>query len=196
MKLERIEAEKECWKRIEEQEKGKFLPYIFRRRLFPSILYFPTGSFAPETQLIPLFQNVCAMHTMPDVMKPSIRKIAELSLSDELLIRNQEDIFEETGEIIVVDRVPAPLSQTNNSLSNLYPDADPYYELFCPAKMRGKLRHVLIQAGFLRKNALRLTDTLPEMETIILRDEKTAIFPVFEDILEGLLFVRVYPCMN
>jgi len=130
------------------------------------------------------------------MMKPSIRKIAELSLSDGLLIRNQEEIFQETGKIIVVDRVPAPLSPTNNSLSSLYPDADPYYELFYPAKMGGKLRRVLIQAGFLRKSGLRLTDTLPEMETIILRDEKTVIFPVFDDVLEGLLFVRVYPCMN
>lgn len=196
MQLVRIDVQKECWRRIPEVEKELFLPVVFRRKLFPRVLYFPAGSFAAETQLIPLFIHVCAMHTMPDMMGVAARKVAELSLSDKLLIRNQDEIFEETGKVVVVEQVPSPLSAANNSLSNLYPDADPYYELFCPAKMGGKLRHVLIQAGFLRKSGLRLTDTLPEMETIILRDEKTAIFPVFEDILEGLLFVRVYPCMN
>lgn len=196
MELTKINVEEECWKRIKEEEKKIFLPYVFNHKLFPRVLYFPVGSFAVERDLVSLFRDVCALHTLPNEVGPALKKIGELSLAGDLLIRNQEEIFEDTGEMIMVERLSPSHSKARKVLSRFYPEKEPYYQLFCPVEISKKPYSVLIQAGFSKEKKLSVTDNLPNMEGAILEEEKPLIYPLFDDILGKLLFLLHYAHLN
>ncbi len=196
MELIKINVEEECRKRIKEVEKEIFLPYIFRRRIFPRMLYFPPGSFATDKRLITLFADVCALHTVPEKTGPWLKRIAELSLAGDLEIKNQDEILEEKGELIITEGANPSLLAEDEAFSRLYPERKPYYMFSVRVRIGRRPCYILIQAGFIKNNQLKIADNLPNLGNLVLRDEKPVIYPVFDDLLKRLSLVVQYFCLN
>jgi len=125
----------------------------------------------------------------------SLEKVAELSCGADLMIKNQDDIFEEKGEIVMTQCGPHAHSQADQRLLKLYPQRKPRYLAFDAVKIKRKPYYVLIQVGFLRDRKIRIVDTLPKIDNI-LKDEKIILCPLFEDILKKMLFQIQYFCPN
>lgn len=186
MKLLGIDVEKECRKRIHDQEKEIFLPYIFGRSLFPRMLYFPGGSFAVDRYLLPLLCCVCAIHTFPEETDPRLRKISELSLAGKLVIKNQDTILQETGEIIMTEGDSK--SRTEETLTRLYPERQLRFLLFYGVRTSTGPTSILLQAAFLKGKKFTIVGRVPNMESVVLKDEKPVLYPLFDEILKKLLF--------
>lgn len=163
---------------------------------FPECSISPPDPSLIDTHLLAVFRYVCALHTLPNKVGPPLEKIGELSLSGNLMIKNQDEILEEKGEIIMTERVSLSHPQTDEALSKLYPERKPYYQLFHRVTIRQKPYHVLIQAGFLKSSKLRKLNTLPRLDNVVLKNEKLIIHPVFDDIMKRVFFLAEYLCLN
>ncbi len=96
--------------------------------------------------------------------------------------------MEDRGEIIVVESRPAYESKVERILKGLYPEEKVHHLFFDTLKMQGKVYKILLQVGFVGLHRYCITDTLGDISTSILQEEKTLIFPVFKDILSDILF--------
>jgi len=196
MKVARINVEEDYRKKFPEKKKAKFLDYIFDHKLFPRTLYFPAEASIIDDDLRILFGYVCAIHTLPNEGKLLLEKVMKLSLDRNVMIKNQDEIFEEKGEIIMTECGSHSHSQVNEVLSKLYPEKKPYYLAFHGVAIKQKPYHVLIQVGFLRDRKIRIVDTLPKIDNAILKEEKLIAYPLFEDILKRILFKVYYVYLN
>jgi len=195
MQVVRIDVKEEYKKKFSEREKKKFLDYVFDHNLFPRGLYLPAGAFIRKGYLSLLLGYVSRIHMLQNQGELSLEKVAELSCGGDLMIKNQDDIFEEKGEIIMTQCGPHAHSQADQRLLKLYPQRKPHYLAFDAVKINGKPYYVLIQVGFLRDRKIRIVDTLPKIDNI-LKDEKLILCPLFEDILKKMLFQIQYFCPN
>ena len=195
MQVVRIDVKEEYKKKFSEREKKKFLDYVFDHNLFPRGLYLPAGAFIRKGYLSLLLGYVSRIHMLQNQGELSLEKVTELSCGADLMIKNQDDIFEEKGEIVMTQCGPHAHSQADQRLLKLYPQRKPRYLAFDAVKIKRKPYYVLIQVGFLRDRKIRIVDTLPKIDNI-LKDEKIILCPLFEDILKKMLFQIQYFCPN
>lgn len=113
-----------------------------------------------------------------------------------LLIRNQDEIFQEKGKIIFTEYGPQAYKEVDKELARLYPEEKLHYLALDAITIGGKPYSMLLQVGFLRKDRLRIGDTLPMMDDVILPGEKNILSSVFENILEGMLSSPQYCYLN
>jgi len=195
MQVVRIDVKEEYKKKFSEREKKKFLDYVFEHNLFPRGFYLPAGAFIRKGYLSLLLGYVSRIHMLQNQGELSLEKVTELSFGGDLMIKNQDDIFEEKGEIVMTQCGPHAHSQVDQRLLRLYPQRKPRYLAFDAVKIKRKSYYVLIQVGFLRDRKIRIVDTLPKIDNI-LKDEKLILCPLFEDILKKMLFQIQYFCQN
>ena len=195
MQVVRIDVKEEYKKKFSERKKKKFLDYVFDHNLFPRVLYLPAGAFIRKGYLSLLLGYVSRIHMLQNQGELSLEKVTELSCGGDLMIKNQDDIFEEKGEIVMTQCGPHVYSQMDQRLLKLYPQRKPQYLAFDAVKIKRKPYYVLIQVGFLRDRKIRIVDTLPKIDNI-LKDEKLILYPLFEDILNKMLFQIQYFCPN
>ena len=195
MQVVRIDVKEEYKKKFSEREKKKFLDYVFDHNLFPRGLYLPAGAFIRKGYLSLLLGYVSRIHMLQNQGELSLEKVTELSCGGDLMIKNQDDIFEEKGEIVMTQCGPHAHSQADQRLLKLYPQRKPRYLAFDAKKIKRKPYYVLIQVGFLRDRKIRIVDTLPKIDNI-LKDEKIILCPLFEDILKKMLFQIQCFCPN
>lgn len=195
MQVVRIDVKEEYKKKFSERKEKKFLDYVFDHNLFPRGLYLPAGAFIRKGYLSLLLGYVSRIHMLQNQGELSLEKVTELSCGGDLLIKNQDDIFEEKGEIVMTQCGSHAHSQADQRLLKLYPQRKPYYLAFDAVKIKRKPYYVLIQVGFLRDRKIRIVDTLPKIDNI-LKDEKLILCPLFEDILKKMLFQIQYFCPN
>ena len=200
------------------------LDFIFDHGLFPRKIYFPSQTSAVEGDLfvfshgtckkfirtiylprqgssiqgylLMLYNDVCKVMALQNEDISSVEKMIPHLFGAELMLKNQDDIFEERGELVMTEYGRSAHTQVEKILSRLYPTEKCHYLGFQGIRMGGQAYHVLLQVGFLKRNRLRTNDTLPGIENVILKDEKPLIYPVFEDILKRMLFLPQYLCLN
>jgi len=196
MQVVRIDVEEEYKKKFSEREKKKFLDYVFDHNLFPRGLYLPAGAFIRKGYLSLLLGYVSRIHMLQNQGELSLEKVAELSCGGDLMIKNQDDIFEEKGEIVITQCGLPAHSQADQRLLKLYPQRKPHYLAFDAVKIKEKSYYVLIQAGFLRENRLRIEDTIPDLGDVVLKEEKLTLYPLFDQVLKELLFGAYHAHLN
>lgn len=189
MKVVEINVKKEYKKRFEARQKDEdVLDLIFSLGFFPARLYYPAGVSRGGGYLSVLSSEVWKVSSLKEQGSLSLKRLMEFSFGKDLILKNQEDLVEDRGEIIVVESGPAYESKVERILKGLYPEEKVHHLFFDTLKMQGKVYKILLQAGFVSLHRYCIRDTLGDISTSILQEEKTLIFPVFKDILSDILF--------
>ncbi len=189
MKVIEIDVKKEYEKRFEASQKDEYvLDMIFTSGLFPARLYYPAGVSIGGGYLSVLSSEVWKASSLKRQGSLSLEKVMELSFGKDLILKNQEDLGEDRREIIMVESRPAYESRVVRILKGLYPEEKVHHLFFDTLKMQGKVYKILLQVGFLSLHRYCIRDTLGDISTSILQDEKALIFPVFKNMLSDILF--------
>ncbi len=189
MKVIEIDVKKEYEKRFEARQKDEYvLDMIFTSGLFPAKLYYPAGVSIGGGYLSVLSSEVWKASSLKEQGSLSLEKLMELSFGKDLILKNQEDLVEDRGEIIMVESRPAYESKVARILKGLYPEEKVHHLFFDTLKMQGKVCKILLQVGFFSLHRYCIRDTLGDISTSIFQEEKALIFPVFKDILSDILF--------
>lgn len=189
MKVIEIDVKKEYKKRFEARQKDEYvLDMIFTSGLFPAKLYYPAGVSTGGGYLSVLSSEVWKASSLKEQGSLSLEKMMELSFGKDLILKNQDDLVEDRGEIIMVESRPAYESKVVRILKGLYPEEKVHHLFFDTLKRQGKVCKILLQVGFLSLHRYCIRDTLGDISTSILREEKTLIFPVFKSVLSEILF--------
>jgi len=196
MQVVRIDVKEEYKKKFSEREKKKFLDYVFDHNLFPRGLYLPAGASIRKGYLSLLLGYVSRIHMLQNQGELSLEKMTELSCGGDLMIKNQDDIFEEKGEIVITQCGLPAHSQADYRLLKLYPQRKPQYLVFDVVKIKEKSYYVLIQTGFLRENRLRIEDTIPNLGDVVLKEEKLRLYPLLDQVFKELLFGAYHAHLN
>jgi len=196
MQIATIDVKEEYKKRFPKGENEKFVDFIFDHKLFPQKIYFPAGASIREGYLSMLISKVGRIAALQKEGNFSLKKIIEYSFGSDVIIKNQDDILEEKGEIIISEYGTHSDAQVDKALSKLYPKEKVCCETFDAVAIKGKFYYILIQVGFLKSNSLEIEDTLPPLDTVILKEEKYVLYPIFEDIFNKILFKAQYFYLN
>jgi|GEM_PF-2655926 len=196
MQVVRIDVKEEYKKKFSERKKKKFLDYVFDHNLFPRGLYLPAGASIRKGYLSLLLGYVSRIHMLQNQGELSLEKMTELSCGGDLMIKNQDDIFEEKGEIVITQCGLPAHSQADYRLLKLYPQRKPQYLVFDVVKIKEKSYYVLIQTGFLRENRLRIEDTIPNLGDVVLKEEKLRLYPLFDQVFKEILFGAYHAHLN
>jgi len=121
MQVVRIDVKEEYKKKFSERKKKKFLDYVFDHNLFPRGLYLPAGASIRKGYLSLLLGYVSRIHMLQNQGELSLEKMTGLSCGGDLMIKNQDDIFEEKGEIVITQCGLPAHSQADYRLLKLYP---------------------------------------------------------------------------
>lgn len=192
----RIDVKDEYKRKFSESGKEKFIDYIFEHKLFPQRIYLPSGASIRKGYLSFLLGAVGRARMLQNQGEFSLERLANLSFGEDLIIKNEDDIFEEKGEIVITQCGLPAHSQADYRLLKLYPQRKPQYLVFDVMKIREKPYYVPIQAGFLRENRLRIEDTIPDLGDIVLKEEKLRLYPLFDEVFKEFLFGAYYAYLN
>ena len=192
----RIDVKDEYTKKFSESGKEKFVDYIFDHKLFPRRIYLPSGASIRKGYLSLLLGGVGRVRMLQNQGELSLERLANLSFGGDLIIKNEDDIFEEKGEIVITQCGLPAHSQADCRLLKLYPQRKPQYLVFDVVKIKEKSYYVLIQAGFLRENRLRIEDTIPDLGDVVLKEEKLRLYRLFDQVFKELLFGAYHAHLN
>jgi len=188
MKLIEVDLRQEYRKSFGEKEDEETLKFIFSHGLFPQRLYYPEGAIMIGDSLFTLPDQVQKVSYLKKQGGCSLQEMSELFFGSDVLIKNQDEILEEKGELIMAEYGPYGDVTVERILSDLYPGKEYAYLAFDAVKMQGRTYEILLQVGFVRRNRMRIEDTLPALHDSILKEEKPIIYPLLEDIFKKLLF--------
>lgn len=196
MRLVEVNVKEEYQKSYGEREDEEILDFIFSHRLLPWRVYYPAEALAIGDPLFMLPDSVEKVSYFRKRGNFSLREIFESFFGSDVLIKNEDEILEEKGELIMTEDSPSGDAKVDQILSNLYPGEKCAHMALDTLKMRGKTYQILVQVGFVRKGRMRIEDTLPPIHNIILKEEKPVIYPLLEDIFKKILFQAHCFCLN
>lgn len=188
MGLVTVDVKGEYRKRVPQTENDRFLDLVINGGLFPRKLYLPEEATIMELYLLMLLEYVLRMADLGDQEGVSLEALLKLPLREQLTLKNADNIFQETGRIVMTRWQPHEHGEALEILRKLYPRETPCFVAFDGLLVKKKLYHVLIQAGFRRKSKLSVNDNLPRLRGVILKDEKPIVYPLIDEVLKKLLF--------
>jgi len=196
MRLIELDVKKEYRRSFGEGCDEKTLDFIFSQGLFPRRLYYPEGAIPIGDPLFTLPDEVERVSYLRRHESLSLRTLSHLSFRSNLIIKNQDQILEEKGEVIVLEDSPSGDDKLEPILANLYPGEKCAYLALDVLKMGGKIYQILVQVGFVRKSKMRIEDTLPPLDSVMVEEERSIIYLLFEDILKEMMFQVHCLCLN
>lgn len=196
MGLVTVDVKQEYWKRVPQTENDRFLDLVINGGLFPRKLYLPEEATIVGLYLLILLEYVVRMADLGDQEGVSLEALLKFPVREQLTLKNADDIFQETGRIVMTRWQPHEHGETLEILRKLYPRETPCFVTFDGVVVKKKLYHVLIQAGFRRKSKLSVTDNLPRLGSTILKNEKPVLYPLFDEILKKFLFQVSFAHLN
>ena len=196
MRLVEVNVKEEYQKSCGERQNEEILDFIFSHRLLPRRVYYPAEASAMGDPLFMLPDHIETVSYFQKRGNFSLREMFESFFGSDVLIKNEDEILEEKGELIMTEDSPYGDAKVDEILSNLYPGEKCAHMALDTLKMRGKTYQILVQVGFVRKGRMRIEDTLPPIHNIILKEEKSAIYPLLEDIFKKILFQAHCFCPN
>jgi len=188
IRLAEINVGEEYQKRFPTRHDDQLLDFIFYYRLFPQKLHVPLEASLVRGYLSMLLSDLSRIAILKNEGILSPKRIIQESFGDDTTIKNQDEILEEKGEIVLVEYRPFYERQIQEILFRLYPRKKIRHLYLDTLRLRGRTWKLLLQVGFLNTNRYDLRDTLGDMSSLILQEEKALIFPVFKDILSDILF--------
>jgi len=188
MKIKRINLKEKCAKIFRERHDRKILNFIFENNFLPENLYIPLNASITQGWLSLLFSFVIRASILQRRCELSPEKFVELLWGKDLLLKNQDKIFEERGELVMADCRPCFHSQADGILTRLYPEMKPHYLAFDVVKIEGRPFYLLLQVGFLIPEKIKIRDNLPRIDNIVLEEEKIILYPLFEEFLKPCYF--------
>lgn len=188
IRLAEINVGEEYQKRFPTRHDDQLLDFIFYYKLFPQKLHVPLEASLVRGYLSMLLSDLSRIAILKNEGILSPERIIQESLGDDITIKNQDQILEEKGEVVLVERKPFYERQVEEILFRLYPRKKIRHLCLDTLRLRGRTWKFLLQVGFLNTNRYDLRDTLGDMSNLILQEEKALIFPVFKDILSDILF--------
>jgi len=212
MQLVKINPQEEYKKSLCSKEDDELLDFVFRHRLFPRSIYLPEEAFPPGGDLLVLFQGksrslMQTIHLPQQVEQMrgylfalfnQVRNIAVLKkrnissaqkmipflFGEDVKLKNQDEIVEEKGEILIAESRRSAHREIEKNLSRLYPEEKSRYLELQGIQLKGQSYYLLLQVAFRKVGRLYIEDTLPNLDGVILSDEKAIIYPMLEDILK------------
>lgn len=196
MRLAEINVGEEYQKRFPTRHDDQLLDFIFCYKLFPQKLYVPFEASPVKGYLSMLLSDLSRIRMLKNKRTFSPERIIQESFGDDMTIKNQDQILEEKGEVVLVERKPFYERQIEEILLRLYPRKKIRHLCLDTLRLQGRTWKFLLQVGFLNTNRYDLRDTLGDMSTLILQEEKALIFPVFKDIFSEILFKNQGYCLG
>lgn len=196
MKVVEIDPREAYKRKFCDKQGDRLLDFIFDHGLFPRKIYFPAQASVKEGYLLMLFNDVCKVFMLQNEDSLSVEKTVQCLFGGDVILKNQDEILEEKGDLVITECGASAHIQIEKVLSKLYPRKKSHYFGLEGIKIKGQAYYMLLQVGFLRSGRLRINDTLPKFDNVILKDEKLIIYPVFEDILKRILFSAAHFCLN
>jgi len=195
MRLIEIDVKDEYQKAYGEDD-GEILDFILSRRLYPRRLYYPAKAFLTEDPLFILPDHIFTVRMLRKEETISLQRVSEDLFGSDVIIKNEDEILEETGELVIAEDTPSGDAKIYEMLERLYPGKMCAYQALDALKVRGKSYQILVQVGFVRGEELRIEDNLPPMDGIVLPKEKPLIYPLFGDLLKRMLLQSYSLCFN
>lgn len=196
MGLVTVDVKGEYWKRVPQTQNDRFLDLVINGGLFPRKLYLPEEATIVGLYLLILLEYVVRMADLGDQEGVSLEALLKFPVREQLTLKNADDIFQETGRIVMTRWQPHEHGEALEILRKLYPRETPCFVAFDGLLVKKKLYHVLIQAGFRREHKLSVNDNLPRLGSVILKDEKPVLYPLFDEILKKFLFQVSFAHLN
>jgi len=196
IRLAEINVGEEYQKRFPTRHDDRLLDFIFCYKLFPHKLYVPFEASLAKGYLSMLLSDLSRIAILKNKRTLSPERIIQESFGDDMTIKNQDEILQEKGEVVLVERRPFYERQIEEILLKLYPGKKIRHLYLDTLRLRGKTWKILLQVGFLDTNQYELGDTLGDMSNLILQEEKALIFPVFKDIFSEILFKNQGYCLS
>ncbi len=196
MRLAEINVGEEYQKRFPTRHDDQLLDFIFYCKLFPHKLYVPLEACLAKGYLSMLLSDLSRIAILKNERTLSPERIIQESFGDDTTIKNQDQILEEKGEVVLVERKPFYERRIEEILLRLYPGKKIRHLCLDTLRLRGRTWKFLLQVGFRNTNRYELGDTLGDMSSLILQEEKALIFPVFKDIFSEILFKNQGYCFS
>lgn len=196
IRLAEIDVGEEYQKRFPTRHDDRLLDFIFCYKLFPHKLYVPLEASLAKGYLCMLLSDLSRIAVLKNKRILSPERIIQELFGDDMSIKNQDEILEEKGEVVLVEYRPFYERQLEEILLRLYPQKKIRHLCLDTLRLRGRTWKILLQVGFLNTNQYELTDTLGDMSSLILQEEKALIFPVFKDIFSEILFKNQGYCLS
>ena len=196
IRLAEINVGEEYQKRFPTRHDDRLLDFIFCYKLFPHKLYVPLEASLARGYLCMLLNDLSRIAVLKNERTLSPERIIQESFGDDMSIKNQDEILEEKGELVLVERKPFYERQIEEILLRLYPEKKIRHLCLDTLRLRGRTWKFLLQVGFRNTNRYELGDTLGDMSSLILQEEKALIFPVFKDIFSEILFKNQGYCFS
>jgi len=187
MKFVKIDVKDE-YERVYGKEDEEILDSILSYRLYPRKLYRPSEALSTLDPLFILPAQMSLFRMLRQTGMASLQDIRPYLFGSDVILKNEDEIIEETGMLVMVEDGSAGDAEVYRILETLYPGKICAYQAVDTLKMEGRVYQVLVQAGFVRQETLRIADNLPPMRDILLPEEKGLIHPLFDDILGRFLF--------
>jgi len=196
MKIKKINLKEKYGEIFTKRNDREILDFIFENNFFPENLYIPLNASVTQGWLSLLFNFTMRASILKERGELSNEKFMELFWGKDLLLKNQDEIFQEKRELIMIDCRPCFHSQADKILLKLYPGMTPDYLAFDVVKIEGKAFYLLLQVGFLTPGKIKIKDNLPKLNNIILKEEKIILYPLFEEIFDRNFFKPCYFYLN
>jgi len=196
IRLAEINVGEEYQKRFPTRHDDQLLDFIFCYKLFPHKLYVPLEASLAKGYLSMLLSDLSRIAIFKNERTLSPERIIQESFGDDMTIKNQDEILEEKGEVVLVECKPFYERQIEEILLRLYPGKKIRHLYLDTLRLRGRTWKFLLQVGFLNTNRYELGDSLGDMSSLILQEEKALIFPVFKDIFSEILFKNQGYCFS
>lgn len=196
IRLAEINVGEEYQKRFPTRHDDRLLDFIFCYKLFPHKLYVPLEACLAKGYLSMLLNDLSRIAILKNKRILSPERIIQESFGDDMSIKNQDEILEEKGELVLVERKPFYERQIEKILLRLYPRKKIRHLCLDTLRLQGRTWKFLLQVGFFNTNRYELGDTLGDMSSLILQEEKALIFPVFKDIFSEILFKNQGYCFS
>ena len=196
MKIKKINLKEKYGEIFTKRNDREILDFIFENNFFPENLYIPLNASVTQGWLSLLFNFTMRASILKERGELSNEKFMELFWGKDLLLKNQDEIFQEKGELIMIDCRPCFHSQADDILLKLYPGMKPHYLAFDVVKIEGRVFYLLLQVGFLTPGKIKIKDNLPKLNNIILKEEKVILYPLFEEIFKRNFFKPYYFYLN
>ena len=188
MKIKNINLKEKYGKIFRKRNDREILDFIFENDFLPENIYIPLNASITQGWLSLLFDFIVRACILQNRGELSPEKFAELLWGKDLLLKNQDQIFEEKGELIMIDCRPCFHSQADDILTRLYPGMKPHYLAFDIVKIEERPFYLLLQVGFLMPEKIKIRDNLPRIDNIVLEEEKIILYPLFEEFLKPCYF--------
>ena len=196
MKIQKINLKEKYGKIFRKRNDRETLDFIFENNFLPENIYIPLNASITQGWLSLLFDFIVRACILQNRGELSPEKFAELLWGKDLLLKNQDQIFEEKGELIMIDCRPCFHSQADDILLKLYPEMKSHYLAFDVVKIEERPFYLLLQVGFLTPGKIKIKDDLPKLNNIILKEEKIILYPLFEEIFKRNFFKPYYFYLN